>query len=95
MALGSLLWVTLLYAGHWSSGSGAAFSHQLLCGSFLVIHARKEDLSKEKILRNASVREVGFLVSAYIPVYVNTTMQTAKLKFLGLYSHASNIQKYL
>lgn len=61
----------------------------------MVIYARKEEFFKEKIFRNALAREVGFLVSAFVSIYVNKTMQTTKPKFLDLYSHASKIQKYL
>lgn len=95
LAPGIQLQVTLLWGGYRSSGSGAAFSYQLFCGSVLVICARKEVILKKKILRNAPSREMEFLVSVFVSVYVNTAMQTTTLKFLDLYSHASNIQKYL
>lgn len=60
---------------------GAAFSLQLFCDSVLLICARKEEFLKEELLRIASARKVGFLVS------VNTTMQATKLDFLDLYTH--------
>lgn len=60
---------------------GAALSLQVFCDSVLLICARKEEFLKEELLRNASARKVGFLVS------VNTMIQATKMDFLDLYSH--------
>lgn len=61
---------------------------QLSCPVILFCWYVKRSL-QEELMRNASVRKVDFIVA------LNVVKWGAKLKFLDLYSHMSNIQEHI